>query len=234
MTDTVTSVRLPAAAAGLTAMVVLLPPHATSGTGELFDSVSVHLERNVTDNDAEAIFEVATGGAGISALEITAPGERKLISFEAPDSKLGVRHVSIETPEPKNVDRILADFPAGTYHFSAMTVSGGKLHGQAELNHDFVAGPVLLLPKSASQRLPLSGALIQWAKARDVQAWIVAVGQEETGREVRANLPADASAFPVPDGFLLPDTEYKIELGAVGKTGNASFVEIDVRTLAAR
>ena len=59
---------------------------------------------------------------------------------------------------------------------------------------------------------------------------IVVIAQETSGRWLKVNLPGSATLFTVPDGVLLPDTEYKLEVGTVAKDGNASFVETSFST----
>jgi hypothetical protein len=210
------------------AWCLLTQTHDAWSAEEAFETIAVHLERNLTDNDAEAVFEASTAGAGMTALDIIAPGGRKVISLEAPDAKLGLRHVTCETPEPKNMERLLSEFPAGLYQFTGTTASGHKLHGQAELSHAFPAAASVVHPSGGDKAVPLSGRIIQWAPVKDVRAWIVVIGQESTGREVRANLSGSSTSFVVPEGFMSPGTEYKLELGAVGKNGNTSFIEADI------
>ena len=55
-------------------------------------------------------------------------------------------------------------------------------------------------------------------------------GPTKTGREIRVNLPGAATAFAVPDGFLLPGTAYKLAVGTVSRAGNRSVVETEFTT----
>ena len=61
-----------------------------------FEKLSVYLERNVQDHDAEIRFEAAGTEDGLAAL-ISAPDERTLIDFRTPDSKLGIRSLTVES-----------------------------------------------------------------------------------------------------------------------------------------
>ena len=45
-----------------------------------------------------------------------------------------------------------------------------------------------------------------------------------------ATVPSSVTAFAVPDGFLLPDTEYTLAIGTVAAAGNTSFVETTFTT----
>ena len=60
------------------------------------------------------------------------------------------------------------------------------------------------------------------------------VEDEKSGREMNASLPASAIRFTVPDGFLMPGTEYKLAIAAVAADGNRSFIETAFTTSARR
>ena len=65
-----------------------------------FEKLSVYLERNIQDRDAEIRFEATGGDDGLAALKVSAPGARTVIDLKSPDSKLGVRSLTLELPEP--------------------------------------------------------------------------------------------------------------------------------------
>src|SRR5262245_56567208 len=73
---------------------------------ERFDKLSVYLERNVQDRDAEIRFEASGAKQGLAALKILAPGERTVMDVRTPDSKLGIRKLTTESPEPAD-DRVV-------------------------------------------------------------------------------------------------------------------------------
>src|SRR5258705_13979520 len=77
-----------------------------------FEKLSVYLERNVQDHDAEVRFEVTGAKDGLAALQVWAPGERTVIDLRTPDSKLGIRKLTVESPEPNDEGVVKADFPA--------------------------------------------------------------------------------------------------------------------------
>ena len=43
-------------------------------------------------------------------------------------------------------------------------------------------------------------------------------------------LPGSTARLAVPDGFLVPGTEYKLAIGSVTMEGNASFIETSFTT----
>lgn len=218
----------------LPAAVLLLACHGLAQADETFETVAVYLEQNVQDEDAEIKIEAVGGRAGMATLRVVAPDGRTVIDFKAPDSKLGVRHFSLESPEPRNDGQVQADFPAGTYQFTGSTVGGAKLQGQAVLSHRFPAAASLVRPRPDEANVPVAGLQVRWSPVKDLAACIVVIEQEGTGREIRANLSGAATAFLVPDGFLRPGTAYKLAVGTVSKEGNRSFVETSFTTAGRR
>ncbi len=195
-----------------------------------FEKTRVYLERNLADNDAEVKFEAVGGGGGMTSLKVVAPDGRTVIDFRTPDSKLGIRHLALESPEPKNDGSVQADFPAGTYTFSAGAADGSRLEGQAVLSHGFPEPTAFVRPKADASDVPVNGLTISWRPIKGLDAHVVVIEQEATGRELRANLSGTATSFTVPGGFLLPATEYKLAIGTIAKGGNSSFIETGFST----
>src|SRR5258705_12092575 len=99
-----------AAAAALSALAC--PITGAKAEDGRFEKLSVYLERNVQDHDAEIRFEAVGAEDGLAALKVSAPGERTVIDLRTPDSKLGVRGLTLESPEPAADAVARADFPA--------------------------------------------------------------------------------------------------------------------------
>ena len=55
--------------------------------------------------------------------------------------------------------------------------------------------------------------------------YIIDIEQDELDVSITAKLPGSVTSFPVPDGFLVPGTQYELAIGAVTYEGNRSFVE---------
>ena len=51
------------------------------------------------------------------------------------------------------------------------------------------------------------------------------IAQAEGNTNITAKLPGSAAAFTVPAGFLIPGTEYELNIGTVSAEGNMAFVE---------
>jgi hypothetical protein len=214
--------------------VLLILSHGLAQADEKFETVTVYLEQNVQDEDVEIRFEAVGGSTGLAALRVVAPDGRTVIDFRAADSRLGIRHLSLESPEPKNDGKVQADFPAGAYQFIGSTVGGVKLQGQAVLSHRLPDATSLVRPRADEKNVPIAGLEIKWHPVKDVTAFAVVIEQERTGRELRAHLSGTTTSFSVPDGFLLPATPYKVAVGAVSKEGNRSFVETSFTTAGAK
>ena len=199
---------------------------------EKFEKVQVYFEQNVDDKDAEVKFEAISGNAGMVALKITAPDGRTVVDFKAPDSALGIRHLILESPEPKNDGRVQKDFPAGVYKFNGTAAGGAQFQDQATLSHRLPAPASLVRPKPDEKNVPVKGLTLSWTAGKDLSAIMLVVEHEKSGRAIRANLAGNATTFAVPDGFLMPGTEYKVAVGTVLKDGNGSFTESTMTTVA--
>jgi hypothetical protein len=214
----------------LTAGFLLLCSHGLAHAAEEFEHVAIRLEQNVTDRDAEVVIEATAGDVGLTTLKVVAPDGRTLVDFKAPDSKLGIRHFTLESPEPANDGRVQADFPKGEYSFSGSTVTGVELHGKATLSHTLPEAASFVRPRPDEEDLPVNGMKVEWKPVKTLAAWILTIEQEDTGRELTAKLPGNMTQFTVPDGFLIPDKEHKVAIGTLSQEGNSSFVETEFTT----
>lgn len=208
----------------------MLISYGVAHAEEKFENVAVQFEQNATDKDAEVVFEATSGGAGLSALKVIAPDGRTVVDFKAPDTKLGLRHINLESPEPKNDGSIQADFPEGEYTFTGSTVTGVKLLSKAMLSHKLPDVAIVVSPRADAKGVPVKGQRIKWTVPKNLAACVVAIEQEESGLSITAKLPGNATSFAVPDGFLLPGTEYKLAVGTVSPDGNTSLVETNFTT----
>lgn len=206
---------------------------ATSGLAqgqEKFEKARVYFEQNVHDKDIEVKFEATGGDAGLTHMKVTAPDGRTVIDFKAADSRFGMRHLVLESPEPKNDGQLQKDFPAGIYKFTGTLVGGAALQGQATLSHTLPAPTTLIRPRPDEQNVPLNGLKARWAAGKNLAAVVLILVQEKSGREIKVNLAGNATSFAVPDGFLQAGQDYKIEIGTVSREGNASFIESSFST----
>ena len=199
-----------------------------------FEKLSVYLERNVQDHDAEIRFEVTGAKDGLAALKVSAPGERTVIELRTPDSKLGVRKLTIESPEPNDEGVVKADFPAGAYRFEGKTTNGASLRGETQLSHVFPKPAAFEYPRPGQKDVPATALTLRWSVPEGIESCVIVIEQTGSPYEIRALLPGSTRAFTVPNGFLRAGQAYTFAIGTVAKDGNRSFVEADFVTARAR
>jgi len=196
-----------------------------------FAVANVHLEQNATDGDVEVVFEVKGGDDGLSMLKVAAPDGRTVIDCTSPDaSTLGIRQFRFESPEPTDMKSLLSAYPEGVYTFSGASVSDVQMQGTATLSHDLPTPPSGLSPKNDAEGVVVKGLEITWSPVNKAVAYILYIEQDQLEVELTVRLLGSAKGFAVPDGFLLPSTEYMLGLGAVASNGNTSFVETSFTT----
>lgn len=199
-----------------------------------FQKLSVYLERNVQDHDAEIRFEATGAEDGLGALKVLAPGERTVIDLRSPDSKMGVRSLALESPEPADDKIVRADFPAGTYRFEGTTTNGATLRGEAQLSHVFPEPAAFEYPRPDQKDVPATALTLRWSVPKGIEACAIVIEQTGSAYEIRALLPGSAKSFTVPEGFLRAGKAYKFAIGTVAKDGNRSFIEAAFTTARAR
>jgi hypothetical protein len=199
-----------------------------------FQKLSVYLERNVQDHDAEIRFEVVGAEDGLAALKVSAPGERTVIDLRTPDSKLGVRSITLESPEPADDGIVQADFPAGAYRFEGTTTKGVRLRGEARLSHVFPEPAAFEYPRPDQKNVPATALTLRWSVPKGIEACAIVIEQSDSAYEIRALVPGSAKSFTVPEGFLRAGTAYKFAIGTVANDGNRSFIEAGFTTARAR
>ena len=214
----------------LTLALILTALQGVARSEETFQKVGVYLEQTVEDQDSEIMFEAIGGDLGLTTLKVVAPDGRTVVDFKAPDSKLGVRQVHLESPEPKDKDAVRKDFPEGTYRFVASTTAGTALRGQTTLSHKLPDAPSFVQPQPDATNVPVKSLQIRWRPAKGVAKQLVVIEHEPTGNEFRMNLPPASAAFVVPDGFLSPGRKYKLGISAVSNDGNSTVIETDFTT----
>ena len=221
-----------AAAAALSALACPITG-ATAEDGR-FQKLSVYLERNVQDHDAEIRFEAIGAEDGLAALKVIAPGERTVIDLRSPDSKLGIRSLTLESPEPDDDKIVRADFPAGAYRFEGTTTKGASLRGEARLSHVFPKPAAFEYPRPDQKGVPATALTLRWSVPEGIEACVIVIEQTGSSYEIRALLPGSSKSFTVPEGFLRAGAAYKFAIGTVAKDGNRSFIEAGFATARAR
>ena len=198
--------------------------------GGQFSAATVNFEQNATDGDVEVVFTADSGGEGLARLSVTAPDGRPVVNFTGPPPPtLGLRQFRFESPEPEDDGSLRAAFPEGTYIFRGTTVGGKELESGAVLSHALPGVATLVHPEEDAE-VSAEGLRIEWKSVPGVSVYVLEIESDETDATLAVSLPAPATSFAVPDGFLVPGLEYQLGIGTLTEDGNASFVEISFGT----
>src|SRR5262249_43250133 len=135
-----------------------------------FEKLSIYLERNVQDHDAEIRIEVTGVKDGLASLRVFAPGERAVIDVKTPASKLGIRRLILESPEPADDGTVQADFPAGVYRFEGTTTNGASLRGEALLSHVFPKPAAFESPRPGQKDVPVTLSTLRWSVPKGIES----------------------------------------------------------------
>lgn len=192
--------------------------------------------------DAEAWEEVEVRGPDGTIFEVENDGDLKEIGSTEVFSE-SAEPPLVEDPDTATADEIAtaiqrfqARFPEGEYEFRGETVNGDRLVGTAELTHD--------LPVPVSLQLE-SFPLVQWTDISEPgdpeivgYEVIVEIVAEREGEEQvfvnTAHFPENQTSFTAsPEFVALADqlaesgelTELKVEVIAIGQSGNKTITE---------
>jgi hypothetical protein len=194
-----------------------------------FSYVNIHLERNVTDGDIEAVMEIKADDDGLTKLSVVSPNGKTILEFESKDKAImGIRQFRFESPEPKNENSLKSAYPEGKYIFKGETTSGKKLSGECLLSHKFPAPGKVIQPLSGATDLATSNMKVSWGAVKEVSSFIVYIENDDFNFTV--SLPGSKTTMIVPEGYLEPQKKYMLGLGAQSQNGNISFVEVSFKT----
>lgn len=211
---------------GMVSQCLALEVSGESPRPESFAVASARLEQNATDGDVEVVFEVEGSDDGLTKLAVVSPDGRTIIDFTAPDvSILGTRGFHFESPEPRDTESLKSAYPEGTYIFTGTSAAGVKFHAESTLSHKLPAAISFLRPPAGKRGVDTKDLRITWTPVQNVAGYIIDIEQDELDVSITAKLPGSVTSFPVPDGFLVPGTQYELAIGAVTYEGNRSFVE---------
>lgn len=193
-----------------------------------FEKALIYLERNVADDDIEVRFAVTANEKGLAALRVIAPDGRIIVDFKAPQSKMGIRSLDLESPEPVlNDGRLQADFPPGVYRFEGTLVDGETLRAEATLSHTLPEAPKITSPEPNRVDVPTQGGRVRWEPVKEAVSYVFVLDDEDGERALKVTLPSSITSFSIPTGFLASAVKYKLAVGAVLKDGNRSFQEFE-------
>jgi hypothetical protein len=191
-----------------------------------FDDARLFFEFNSTDNDLGV--QLLLDGEAWNRLRIIGPGPRprKLLDIVGRGNlgKLGLTELFFESDEP-SPEEVLELFPAGSYQIEGRTVEGDRLRSEATLSHELPPAPVILEPSTPGEEMDPDDTVIEWEPIPGIASFEVIVENEDEGLEMTVPLAAGVTTLHVPPEFLDPDTEYKVEILAIGENGNKTIAE---------
>ncbi len=204
-----------------------------------FSVATIRFEQNATDGDVEVVFEISGRKDGLAQLKVVAPNGRTVIDFSAPAASpagaakhaavAGIRQFVFESPEPTDIAGLKASYPAGEYSFTGTTVGGAQLQSKATLNHALPAITSFVAPKEDAEDVASKNLTIKWAPVKGVAGYALELSHEESNAGIEVRLPASATSFAVPDGFLVSGQTYQLGIGTVSADGNVSYIETEFR-----
>src|SRR5688572_27310100 len=112
------------------AAAAFAPPLARADVPQEFEEMSILLEVNETDGDAEI---------GLKRFWLRRPDGKKVAELTSDDrtktsGPVGIQQVRVETGEPDAV-AVLQTYPEGIYEFHGRTVDGESVYGELVLTH---------------------------------------------------------------------------------------------------
>jgi hypothetical protein len=200
------------------------------GRTEPFEQAAMFVEFNHTDVDAGVHIQT-DHDVGLRELCVVSPRGRIVAEMEwSTAPPLGLTELRTESAEPDATSALRA-YPPGEYRILGLTIEGDRLLSRVTLSHALLPAPEITSPADGDV-VPTSGVIVMWNPVVGAQDYIVEFEEDAPGgANLEMNLPGSATSFPVPDGFLKPDTPYKIGVAARGANGNRSLTEAEFRTL---
>jgi hypothetical protein len=230
-----------------TSIVVLLLGGAAVGTSASatsttktipFSDSRLIVEINATDGDAG--LQLFVDGEAWRRFELFKPNGTRVIAVSTQGSlrNYGLTELFSESSEPPFTEfplsRFKELFPAGKYRFRGVTVEGERLVGDARLSHAFPNGPRILTP-TEDDTVNRDRFVVQWRpgpnpKSVHIAGYQVLVVSEDGDHEFSVELPASAREVEVPQAFLRPRTDYKVEVLTIDRSGNQTLTETPFST----
>ncbi len=225
---------------GLLSLLSIVTAGAESGSASKpsktvrLDEATMIVEVNATDGDAG--LQIFLDGEPWRRMTITAPTGQRIVAVNTRTRlrNYGLTELFTESSEPTfdefPLNRFKRLFPEGRYRLAGTTIEGDRLVGRARLSHDIPDGPQIMSPANGAT-LPSGSVVASWNPVAESQGinivgYRAIVERESPLRVYSADLPASVTSLTIPDEFLEPGTEYKLEVQAIEASGNQTLTEI--------
>lgn len=191
-----------------------------------FRSATMCVEYDATAGEAVVLFE-AESEATLGGVEVRTPSGQPVFELRArPGSGLAEFRVSSQKLE---LGDLLETYQQGDSRLRARAMDGRTVTGSAELSLGLLAAPVVQHPLDGTNGVP-TNLDVQWVGDPGASRYRVVIEQNENDGLI-VELPGSADSFQVPAGVLAPGTRTRVEIGAIGRNGNCTVVEVAFRTL---
>lgn len=223
-----------AALIGAAALLTVASPTHASGPkrtcGE-FENLSIILEQNATDGDAEVVVLAKGQDNGLKSLTVVAPTGKVTAAFIGNPRGIGIREFILESAEPADIPAVLNSFPEGTYRFRGTSVNGDCLRGRATLSHVLAPTTAIVAP-GKDEILAVDNFVVRWQPVDGAASYVIGIDNEDRGTTLLAEITPTANSFTVPSEWLEPGTAYTVSVAVKAGDGNVSSVEVAVSTVA--
>lgn len=210
----------------------LLLPH-TVGAQEPdpipFKDARLKIEFNATDGDAGV--QVFVDAEPWKTFEIYRPDGRRIVNLQLNSvlRSFGMTELFAESSEPPFTELPFAKFkklwPEGNYRFEGETIDGRDVESVVPFSHDVLDEPVITAPEDGAT-MPVDDAVIEWDPVPRAVGYQVVVTREGPKRVLDVQLPGEDTSLSLPEEFLDPGVEYKVEVQAFDDGGSHIFTEV--------
>ncbi len=185
------------------------------------------LEYTVNNGEAAVVFQ-AESEHFLGHVEVRSPLTTEVFRLEAPQGQhLALAGFKLESQE-YTLNELKQRYREGVYDMRARTADGRRARGSAVFSHRLPAAPFVTYPREGETDVSPTVCL-QWTPNPEAVAYQVGLEQGDSDT-MRVTLPAMTSCFRVPRGVLRRGAETHVEIGAVGRNGNCTFVETTFTT----
>jgi len=206
----------------------------------------VFIEWNSTDDDFGV--HIFFDGGPWRRMRIVNADEIPVMQIKCSQSfaEQGMTEAFFESAEPPtsvlSMEEFLDRFPEGEYEFEGKTLDGRELEGETDFTHDIPEPPSRFVPNDGARvdaglPLVLRFAPVEFSIFGDpleIEFYeVVLEAETELGQTMKIVLDGGEKrpAVTVPPEFLLPGTEYKLEVLAQEESGNRTASEVAFETL---
>lgn len=203
------------------------------------DEAEVYIEWNSTDTDYGIQF--FWDSEGFTRMTVRNEDGRQALDVKTKRNvkEQGLTEGFFESVEPPSDEVSMEDFfdrfPEGEYEFRGRGMDGERLFGEAEFTHTLPAPPENLFPEE-DDVVAHTGfyagfdAVTEDTEGNDldVELYILVVEKIDDDpilQTFEVVLRPDVTTIWIPEGFLEPDTEYKLEVIAQEESGNRTITE---------